>query len=369
MNINLFLIPFVVILGLMFSRKENDRSRLKYIWICNAVLLLVASLRSPEWLTETYHLDTLNYQEYFESTFNMGWGELKRAFVMRYFLGTGDFDIGFIILCKLISFVTHQFWVFSLLADLLFFVPFGIILYRYTTNVRQIIFAFIFYLMLIQVFFLGGARQMFAIGLDLMAYLAIVDRKKLRAAIFFLLGVSIHFSSLLFLIPLLMVWFGIKPRTLKLLHMLSFLFFSIVLIFPNELIRFMGNAAGMEKYAEYGSGIIKGGSEIFIIWVEALSLYCLLAIRAEDIVSNASIRVFYVMTPMLTLFTPLIISDGSLIRLSLYFNLFLALLVPYAIDCTFDGRKRVAIYAIAIVLMSGITLVISSLKYYFFWQV
>lgn len=209
---------------------------------------------------------------------------------------------------------------------------------------------------------------MFAIGFDLMALLAIIDRKKLRMVLFFLLGISIHFSSLLFLIPLMMVWINMKPQTLKFLHFASFLLFSLVLVFPNELIRFMGNAAGVEKYAEYGSGMIKGGSEMFIILVEALSLFCLIAIRAEDIAAKTSIRIFYVMAPMLTLFTPLIISDGSLIRLSLYFNLFLALLVPYSIDCSFEGRKRVASYALAIAVMSAAALVISNLKYYFFWQ-
>lgn len=51
---------------------------------------------------------------------------------------------------------THDFPVYSLLADLISFVPFGILLYSYCT------FAFVFYIALIQVFFLGVPDRLFA---------------------------------------------------------------------------------------------------------------------------------------------------------------------------------------------------------------
>ncbi len=368
MQINLFLIPFVIILGLILGQKDNGKSRKLYIVLSSIVFILIASLRSPEWMTDTYSIDTLNYKGYFEDTFDMGWSEFWQSFYLRYFMGVDEYDIGFVALNKAISLFTHEFWVYSMLADLLFFVPFGIILYRYTTSTRQIMFAFVFYVALIQVFFFGGARQMFSLGFDLMALLAIIDKKRLLAAFFFLLGMTIHFSSFLFAIPLLMVWYGLKPKTLKALHVISFIFFPVVLVFPNEMISFMGNTVGMEKYAEYGKSAIQGGSETFIFLIETLSLFCLLAINRKVLHANQNIRIFYVMAPLFTFFAPLIISNGAMIRTSLYYHLFLMLLVPYAIDSAFDRKNSGLVYAAAIGILSFLTIAGGGMQYYFFWQ-
>ena len=194
-----------------------------------------------------------------------------------------SFDVGFIVLVKIIGWFTNSFYVYSIMVDLLFFIPFGIILYRYSTCIRQIVFAYLFYLALVQVFLLSGGRQIFAIGFDMMALLAILDRKKWSALVFFLLGISIHFSSFLFVIPLLMVWFDVKPQTLKLTHILSFVLFPIVLAVPNLVITLLGGLSGVEKYAKYGMGEIRGGATTFIFLIEALSLFCLMAIKKSNL--------------------------------------------------------------------------------------
>ena len=177
MHINVFLIPFVIILGLLLSEKDNNNHRMLYIVICSTVLIFVAAMRNPEWMTYTYAIDTLKYEEAFESSFYIQWSDLWSRFQARYFYHTEEYDIGFIVLNKIIGLFTHSFQVYSLLADLLFFVPLGILLYRYSTSILQIIFAYVFYIALIQVFLFGGARQIFAIGFDLMALLAMLDKK------------------------------------------------------------------------------------------------------------------------------------------------------------------------------------------------
>ena len=299
----------------------------------------------------------------------MDWNEFQRLFYLRYITGADENDVGFLALNKLISLFTHEFWLYSLIADLIFFVPFGIILYRFCTRTSQIMFTFIFYISLVQIFFLGGARQMFSLGFDLMALLAVIDKKRIRAIIFFLIGLTIHFSSLLFALPLLAIWYDLKPRTLKTLHAVCFVVFPVVLMFPNQMIQFMGNTVGMEKYAEYGAIAVQGGSETFIFLIELLSLFCLLSIKRNDLANSQTLRYFYVMAPLLTFFAPLIISNGSMIRISLYYHLFLTLLVPFAIDCAFGKKNSGAVYAIAIGALSFLTLSGGGITYYFFWQV
>ena len=370
MHINLFIIPFVIILGLLMGANDTQQHRKWYIFLCSAVLLFVAAMRSPEYMTNTYHIDTLSYRWSFENSFDIGWNQFWLSAYQRYF-GTkeSEYDIGFIALNKIIGWFTHDFCIYSLIADLIFFIPLGIILYRYCTSMRQLIFAFVFYIALVQIFLLAGARQIIAVGFDLIALLSVIDRKKWKAMLFFVLGLTIHFSSFLFLIPLLMVWYDTKPRTLKLVHVICFVLFPIVLVFPNQIIVLMGEASGVERYAKYGMGEIRGGASTFIFLIESLSIFCLMAIKRSDLQINHSMRVFYVMIPLFTLLAPLVRSSGSMVRISLYYHLYLTLLVPFAIDCMFKEENRRIVYAVAIVALAFMTLKGGGIRYYFFWQV
>lgn len=368
MKINLFLIPFIIMLGLLLSANDNRKNRLLYIIISSAVLIFVAAMRSPEWMTLTYNIDSLNYKNSFGEYSDLSWDKIWSLAHQRYFGGEEEDDVGFIVLIKIIGWVTHDFHIYSLLVDLIFFIPLGVILYRYCTSMRQIIFAFVFYIALVQIFLLGGGRQIFALGFDMMALIAIIDRKRLWTVIFFLVGVTIHFSSLLFVIPLLMIWLGIAPKTLKVIHLILFLLFPIVLLFPNQLIAIMGNLVGMEKYAAYAEGEIRGGATTFIVLIELLSLFCLFTIKRSSMIENDNIRYFYVMAPLFTIFAPLIISNGTMIRISLYFHLFIMLLVPFGLDSFFKENNKTA-YFVTISLLVLFALIGGGTRYYFYWQV
>ena len=368
MQINLFLVPFIVIIGLLFLMNDTKSTRLWYIVICSITLILIASLRNTVWMTEIYAIDSHRYKYLFENVFEMSWNDLKQMFYMRYVMREGDYDVGYMVLNKLISLVTHEFWMFSILANLIFFVPFGIILYRYTTNILQIMFAFVFYIALVQVFLFAGARQIFAIGFDMMALLSIIDRKKICALLFFFVGVILHFSSIIFIIPLLMIWFNLDLFKLKVVHFVCFLLCPVVLALPNQLIMFMGNVISMEKYVGYGEGIIQGGVGTFIFMIETLSLFCLIVINKKNMKDNKAVVPFYVMLPLLTFFAPLINSNGSMIRISLYFHIFLSILVPYAIECFAGKKNRYFLYFCLVFLLSFLTLKGGGVWYYFFWQ-
>ena len=212
MHINLYLIPFVIVLGLLLGINDNQKSRRLYIVICSVVLLLVAALRNSEFMTFTYNIDSLVYQNYFEDSYEMTWKEYWQAATSRYVDFDDEADLGFIGLNIIIGLFTHNYQIFSIIAGLLFFVPFGLVLDRYCISMRQVIFAYIYYIALIQIYLIGGGRQMYAIGMDMMALLSVIDRKPFTAALFFFIGVSFHFSSLLFIFPLLLIWFRIKPR-------------------------------------------------------------------------------------------------------------------------------------------------------------
>lgn len=366
MHINIILIPFIIILGLVL--KDNRKNRLLYVILVSAILVFVAAMRHPEFMEDTYGIDTLNYKMMFLGSFDTGWNEIWSLARQRYIELELDSDIGYLIFNKILSLITRDFHIFSLIADLVVFVPLCVILNRYCTSMRQLIFAFVLYIALIQVFFWGGARQIFAMGFDLMALIAIIDKRRLLMVVFLLIGITLHFSSILFIIPLLMIWLHFSPRILKIIHIVCFLIFPIVYFNPNEIIAFMGTVLGMEKYANYGKGAIVGGADTFVFLIELLSLFCLIAIKRKDMQSDVKKRIFYVFLPLFTLFAPLINSNGSMIRISLYYYIFLMLLVPYGIDCMFDNKSQKFAYFVAIGALSLLTLSGGGVSYYFYWQ-
>lgn len=368
MHIKIIEILFVIIMGLMMGTKDSKIMRRSYIILCSILFLVVAAFRSPEWMTAAYGIDTAVYRNYFNQAIDMSWDEIGSALRERYVIRTGDFDIGYYVICKLIGLFTSDFGIFSLLADLLFFVPFGMMIYRYSTNMKQVMFAYVFYLALIQTYLIGGARQIFAIGLDIMAFLAILNKRRIMAIVFFLLGVTVHFSSLLFFIPFLMIWFNVKETPLKIFHVVMLLLVPVALLMPNEIILLMGDISGLEKYSNYGAHAVQGGADTYVILIELLSIFCLIAIKKKNLKDNENMRKFYVMVPLLTFFAPLIKSNGSMDRITLNYYLYLVVLIPYAIECVFNQQNKKTVYAIVIGALAFLIVANDNFIYYFYWQ-
>ena len=150
--------------------------------------------------------------------------------------------------------------------------------------------------------------------------------------------------------------------------MFTFLALPFVLLSPTQLILFMANMAGSERYASYGEHAIAGGATTFITLMMLLSLFCFIMIRKDELDRNMYLKKLYAMLPCLTVFTPLMIADGVMIRLSNYFHMFLMLLIPFAIEQFKDKKTVSAIYVIMVVVLCYLALKDGGLKYYFFWQ-
>ena len=203
----------------------------------------------------------------------------------------------------------------------------------------------------------------------MIALLLMIEGKKIFSLVAYIIGISLHFSSILFLMPLLLIWLNLKPFILKTLHLLCFILFPIIISFPNETIDYMGNVIGMEKYANYAHGTIQGGAATFLILIEVLSLFCFIAIKRRDLLRNKVLCFFYIMAPLFTILAPLIRSNGTMIRISLYFHLFLAILVPFSIDCMFKKKDRPLAYFLVIGILALLSMFNGGMVYYFYWQV
>lgn len=362
MNLQLVLIILLFLFAYIInSSLQSDLGRKYYIFVGCGLLLLAAALRSLGYGAEGS--DTMTYYQSFENADNLSFSELWDLAISRYVYGSSEEDIGYLFLQKLIRFVTPDFHVYTFLAQLLFYIPFGIFLYRFGHSIQDLLFAFVFFVALVLTHAMTGARQFYAMGFGVLFFLNCYDKKYVRGAILLILGMSIHLSLLLVVLPVGLCF--LNSKQLKAIHLVLFLVFPIVMLFPNQIIEFMGNLIGSEKYAEYGKQTSVGGTETFIFLLESLSLLCLIGIKHWQL-NDVKNKTLYTMAPFFTFFGPLIFSNGSMIRVSMYFYLYLTLLVPLAMKGLFKEYKMALFIAIGLlsflVIKNGST-------YMFFWQV
>lgn len=330
------------------------------------MLLLGASLRSVYYGLDQ-GLDTHSYYVLFHNNLNFSFQDILQRAFLRYSGQSGEeSDVGYVLLCKIIGLFSDDFHIYTFFALLLFFVPFGIFLNRHFNNIASLAFAFVFYVALINIYAMGGGRQMFALGMAIASFLFYEKRKYKSFFIAFFIGVTLHFSMIVFAIPFLLERFS--PNKLKKLHLLAFLFFPIVLLMPNIIILFMARLFGYSKYEAYGMNAEAGGTETFIFLIEAMSLYCLYSIKSFNISAKIS-KVLYAMLPCLTIFAPLIYSNGTMIRISLYFFIYMTVLIPEATKEYFSpGLYKVVLGGLTAVLIF-LTLKGNNIPYDFYWNV
>lgn len=361
MEINYLIYPIVILAAFLFSQGGNTvKDRKRYIIFVLFVLLLEVVLRSLSVGSDTY-----KYYELFYTYSSMSWDEIWTQFVTRYTVG-GTEDIGYILLVKAIGGLTHSWFVYTTLTTLMFFIPFGIFLLRYTKNFQQITLAFLIYITLFHVMALSGGRQLWAMGLGVLSFISIDQNRYLRAVVLILVGSLIHQSLLLCLLPILMSRFN--PTALKWIHIAAFLLIPIVMLNVNSLLVFMGEVAQNEKYMAYGQHEVVGGGLTFIALLEACSMLCFIAFNKQLLKEDRTLKILYGMVPLFTLFGPTIFSNGSMIRISMYFHLYLVVLIPYALERLFPKEKG-SVYIIVMVALMFLGLTASGrLEYYFFWQ-
>lgn len=362
MNIKLILYVIIILLGIVLSGGSDSKGmkRKCYVIIIIILLILESSLR---------HVfvgpDTIHFFNSFNSATSVSWSEAFGSFRTAYMEGEGK-DPGFVIFVKLIHLFTDDFNVFLFFCALPFFIPLGELLYRYSTSIIQLMFAFTLYVALFHIVALSGVRQQIATGFCFMAFLQL-DRDKIwKSALFIILGSTIHVSALIFaVVPLLKL---LSSSLLKSFHLVSFATIPIVIMYAAPIMLFLASFLANDYYTTYAESESKGNSFTYIALMELLSLFCYISIKKADIDEDKRKKLLYVMLPMLTMTAPLISLNGAMIRVGQYFTLYMMLLVPIAIDSFAKNRERNMYYVGMITALIVLTLEGNDFAYYFFWQ-
>lgn len=362
MNIYIVIYLIILILGLFADSLGTLRAKKVYVTVCILMFLLLNSLKSL-----TVGADTENYYHMFLYMKDLSWNEIGHEFIGRYYLGTSEEDIGYVLFVRGLSLFTQDFHVFTFVAESLFFVPLGIFLYKYSKNCSQLIFAFVLYGTLLNAIPITNCRQTYAFGMCIISVIMYIeDYHKRCIPIILIIAATIHLSALLFFGPFMLLIFLKRLRTL---HFLSLLLAPLVLASPNTIISFMGTMVGKEQYARYGEQGVSGGTNTFVVLMILLSLYVFFAYKNYNFkTADKTTSVLYSMAPLFTFFAPLIISNGTMIRISMYFHIFLVLLVPYATTLLFGKTSKTINIALAVLLVC-LALSSGQQDYNFFWEI
>ena len=362
MNIKLVLYFIIVILGLFLTSFDGAKGngRKWYVFIIISLLVLESCLRNV-----LVGPDTIHYYTSFVKVSNQSWDNLLGAFSSVYSEGEGK-DPGFLIFMKACQILSLDFNVFLFLCALPFFIPLGIILYRYSTSVLQLMFAFTLYVALFNIVALSGIRQQIATGLCFVSFLQLDKGKLIPAILLILLGATIHISTLVFLsIPVLRY---LSPQIIKSFHLFSFATIPFIIVFAAPIILLLASILANDYYSGYAESESSESSAKYIIMMELLSLFCFIFISKSQIARNERTRLLYCMLPMLTMTAPLISLNGVMIRIGQYFTMYMMLLVPRAIDSMSKGSTRYLLYFGMIVILILMSMRGGDFKYYFFWQ-
>lgn len=362
MNIKLFLYFVILLLGVFLSM-ENDptgKKRKWYVIIIISLLTLESSLRNVYVGPDTFH-----YYNSFNSAAHLSWNEVLGSFRTAYLEGEGK-DPGFIVFMKLAHIITNDFNVFLFLCALPFFIPLGKLLYRYSSSVLQLMFAFTLYVALFHIVALSGVRQQIATGFCFMAFLQLEKDKDWKALLYIILGATIHISALIFMV--VPVFKHFSANLLKTIHLGSFATIPFVIIYAAPIMMVLASFLANDYYTTYADSETNGGSGTYIILMELLSLFCYFSITEVSLKESNRRKLLYVMLPMLTMTAPLISLNGAMIRVGQYFTLYMMLLVPTSIDIIAKGKGRTILYLGMIAALIFLTMRGSGFSYYFFWQ-
>ena len=121
MEIYFIILSLIALNGLLFGKKR------KWFVISSfLILIVVAALRSSQVGVDLQ----LHYIPNYEKIANISWGQ-----VGSYFVGRGQYDIGFVYLCKLLSVCSDDGQFFIVATSIFIFASFALFIYRYSSDV------------------------------------------------------------------------------------------------------------------------------------------------------------------------------------------------------------------------------------------
>jgi transmembrane protein EpsG len=277
--------------------------------------------------------DTFAYMQAYESSDIKEWRFLMDNFVDNYLSPTNNEakDPGYKIFTKILYHFLPSGRLYLFVVALMYLIPFGFFIRKYSKNLPTTLFAYTFYLSLFWSYLPNSAiRQSITIGAVLLGYICLYNRKWILYIIVVLLGSLFHKSGLIVLGLLPLLYYVNAKIFFKytiVLFFLSLMFIDHIALLFIDQSDIYNNYLGGEYY-----GGTNGGRPIMVILLFfGLFIIALMGLRKVDIKDDAQ-KLLLFGTSLSLIFLPLIWVNPSLIRIIGYFAPLMGIMVGESFD-------------------------------------
>jgi len=339
--------------------KRTQSGRKKYIMIISVLLILQSGLRNVAVGPDTYA-----YYNIFEDIKLISWEQAIYSVKENFLFGIGK-DPGYILFQKIVQIFINNYQIYLILIATIFFISFGILIYKNAYSIREIMFAYVLYLTMFYHFFsITGIRQTIATAATFWGFELIKKKKLLPFILLIMLASTIHRSVLVFL-PF---YFLINLKIANFIYTAAILVFPLAMIYRRNMAFIMAKASGSTVYLDYTLSYYEKSPINFTVLIILLFIVGLIFMRYV-LNLNPDISRFYIAIALVLIFTPLVWVYPTLMRVGMYFSIFMVFFIPKIIDIVTLSDQRIRIVTYVCIYLILIFLVIKGGgEYKFFWQ-
>lgn len=299
--------------------------------------------------------DTIGYYLNFKMTASSNWNDIISAL----FVSADQFrDPAYGIIVKAFTTVIPSWQFFLIALAVLYFYGLRKILIRYVETSEGVLFAITLYMSLFSIIALSGIRQQITIALS-MILIPLVEDKKWKCVVpIVLMGSLIHISFLFYLafIPLQMI----KENYMRPLVFLSIIMIPIVATSAKSIVGAMASQLENEYYMAYAT---KSASEMKpYTYIALCSIISIFLFMGYEYLKSAP-RFFTSALILMTISMPLIMLDGTMIRIGQYFTIYMMLSIPYVIERKYNK----SLFFVLILILCCMSFTNSNI-YHFCWE-
>lgn len=349
---NIRIIIFILVLAyyiILGSKRKTARSKNKLVLFSCILLTLYSGLR---------HLcvgpDTPNYYYNFREVFDLSWTE-----IFNRFLDSSEFrDPAYRLVVKVFTLFFPNWQLYLMAIASLYYYSMGKLWKRYINSMEGVLLAVMLVLVLFAIISLSGIRQQITMAIS-MLMIPYIEEKKWKVVVpVVLLGSLIHVSLLIFLafIPFQYV----RKGNYRFYIGLSIVMIPVIAYFARVIVGFMASQLANEYYMGYAEKTSQGGAYAYVIMCSLISIFLFANYsrlkKAPTFFSSALV--------LMTISFPLIVLDGTMIRIGQYFTIYMMLSLPFVIDMSVDRRN---LYGIMMIVLLYYILKSPS-DYHFFWE-
>lgn len=351
MDIRIIIFILVLAYYIIFGSKRNTaRSKNKLVLFSCILLTLYSGMRHI-----SVGPDTIGYYHTFLDVLSLGWSEVFAPF----FVDSTEFrDPAYRLVVKLFSSIFPYWQLYLLAIATLYYYAMGKLWKRYIHSSEGVLLAVMLVLALFAIISLSGIRQQITMAIS-MLMIPYVEEKKWKVVIpTVLLSSLIHVSLLLFLAFIPFQY--IRKDSYRFFIGVAIVMIPLVTFFSQIIVGIMAAQLDNEYYMGYAEHSSTGGAYAYVIMCSLISIFLFANYsrlkKAPTFFSSALV--------LMTITVPLIMHDGTMIRIGQYFTIYMMLSLPFVIDMSVDRRN---LYGIMMIVLLYYILQSPS-DYHFFWE-